>query len=401
MKKLRDILYIFLIFICFFLYFRYNETIKSFFFLQIQKFLPDKIDTKKILFVNDEFSLGDYNNLFTVMSKTENSVAIILPQLFNIKIGDYVENLTSDEIKKTQEEYQKFIFKIAETPNVILTGFVDYLNADVKLSSDPCVFKYFKTADTGLKLKKFNYIKVNNQKIWLSAPVIGFYQNYEYYPYKIPLLYDFNGCAITNVAVEAIRKYYRLNRESVKYSDKILKIGTIVSVPISKRGDIIVCQNNEKNKMYNLNEFLNLPQDIINDKIIIVKSRNISENTMVSLGMLIASMMQNITIHYSSTLNYVIGLILFAMFVIFYRLLKFNYGIIFMILMEFCIVISTFLLLNKNVYPDFVLFSLINFITFFSIYYFKIYNLVVENNSRAEILKGNIKEGDRLKISIA
>lgn len=392
MRKLRDIFFLFLILICVFLYFKYNEALKSFFFTQFQKFIPDKINTQKILFINDEFSLGDYNNLFSVISKSENSVAVILPQLFNIKIGDYVESLTSEEIKKTQEEYKQFIFKLAETPNIILAGFIDYININAGATADPCVFKYFKTEDVKLNLKKFNYIKVKSQKIWQSAPAIGFYQNFEYYPYKIPLLYNFNNCIIVNAAVETIRKYYRLNKKSINYSNNMLKIGTIVNAPVSKTGDLIIYQNNEKNKIYNLNEFLNLPANEINDKIIIIKSRNISEHTMISLGMLIASLMQNIYIYYSSALNYAIGFILFAIFLIFYRLLKIHYGIILMALIEFCIIISTFLLLNRNIYLDFVLFSMVNLITFLSIYYFKIYNSVIEYNLRAEVLRDYINE---------
>jgi len=391
-KKLREIIFILFIFFCFFLYFKYNESLKSFFFIQFQKFIPDKINTKKIIFINDEFSLNDYNNLFAVISKADNSIAVILPQLFNIKIGDYVESLTSDEIKKTQDEYKEFIFKLAETPNIILTGFLDNLKMKTEPGVEPCVFKYFKTSDIKLNLKKFNYIKVNSQKIWQSVSDIGFYQNFEYYPYKIPLLYNFNDCVITNIAVEAIRKYYGLNKKSINYSDNVLKIGTIVKAPVSKSGEIIIYQNNEKNKIYNLNEFLNLPANVINDKIIIVKSKNISEQTMISLAMLISSMLQNIYVNYSSVLNYFIAFILFILFVMFYKLLKFSYGFAFMILMEIFIIISTFLLLNNHIYIDFVLFSLVNFIVFFSVYYFKIFNLAIEYNARADVLKDYIYE---------
>jgi len=391
-RKLREIFFLLLICACVFAYMKYNETLKSFFFIQFQKFIPDKINTKKILYVNDEFSLGDYNNLFAVISKAENSIAVILPQLFNIKIGDYVESLTSEEIKKTQEEYKEFIFKLAETPNIILVGLIDYVKANTGKAADPCVFKYFKKQDIKLKLKKFNYIRVNSPKIWLSAPDIGFYQNFEFYPYKIPLLYDFNNCVIINVAVEAIRKYYRLNKKSINYSDNMLKIGTIVNARISKTCDMIIYQNHEKNRIYNLNEFVNLPANEINDKIIIIKSKNISEHTMVSLGMLISSLMQNKYIYYSSATNYIIGFILFTMFLIFYRLLKIYYGIILMALIEFCIIISVFLLLNRNIYLDFVLFSMANLITFFFVYYFRIYNSVIEYNSRAGVLKDYINE---------
>ncbi|MCX8093083.1 MAG: hypothetical protein N3E50_02805 [Candidatus Goldbacteria bacterium] len=392
MKKLREIFFLIIIFVFCFLYFKYNEAIKSFFFIQFQRFLPDKINTQKILLVNDEFSLGDYNNLFSIISKSENSVAVILPQLFNIKIGDYVESLTSEEMKKTQEEYKEFIFKLAETPNIILAGFIDNLNTNTKLNIDPCVFKYFKAEDLKLNLKKFNYIKVNNQKIWLTAPDIGFYQNFEYYPYKISILYNFNNCVIINIAIEAIRKYYKLNKKSISYSNNMLKIGTIVNVPVSKSGEIIIYRNNEKIKIYNLNEFLKLSADEINDKIIIIKSKNINENTMVSLSMLIASLMQNIYIYYSSILNYIMGFILFVIFLFFYRLLKIHYGITLMIIIEICIIVSTFLLLNRNIYLDFVLFSLVNFITFFSVYYFKIYNTVVEFNMRAGVIRDYVNE---------
>lgn len=391
-EKIKIYIFLLLVFIFVFIYLKYNETLKSRFFLQLQKFLPNKINTKRILYVNDEFSLSDYSNLFSIISKLENSVAVILPQLFNIKIGDYVESFTFEEINKIQEEYKRFIFQLAETSNVILTGFIDYTDINTGAIVDPCVFKYFKTEDIKLKLKKFNYIKVNISKIWQSAPAIGFYQNFEYYPYKIPLLYNFNNCVIINAAVETIRKYYRLNKKSINFSNNMLKIGTIVNAPVSKTGDLIIYQNNEKNKIYNLNEFLNLPANEINNKIIIIKNRNISEHTMISLGMLIASLMQNVYIYYSAILNYIIGFILFVIFLIFYRLLRIKYGIILMVLLEFCIIIFTFLLLTKTIYLDFVLFTMVNLITFLTVYYFKIYNSVIEYNARAEVLRDYIHE---------
>ncbi|HDT15464.1 MAG TPA: hypothetical protein ENN55_04565, partial [Firmicutes bacterium] len=47
--------------------------------------------SEKIVFVSDTFAMRDYNRIFEKLQKTENSAVVLMPQVFNIRVGDYIE----------------------------------------------------------------------------------------------------------------------------------------------------------------------------------------------------------------------------------------------------------------------------------------------------------------------
>ncbi len=386
MRKRQLAAYILIIIAAVFLYFRYNDTLKSYFFIKFQKTIPPKVSTERILFISDEFTIGDYIRLLDRIAKAGNSVALLLPQVFNIKLGDYLENISPGDIKKIQDQYKEFSIKLAETKNVIPVVFLDRVKNPAN-TVDACVFKYFNAKDIKLNLVARNYIRVKSTRLWSASPDIAFYEDYDYYPYKVPVLYKFGDCVLSGAAAEGIRKYYRLNRSAVKYGRENVIIGSVVRTPLLSSGEIIMHQLKDEPKFYSLAEALAMPDGKINDKIIIIKSRNISVHTMVSLGVMIASMMSGVYVSYPIAVNYIAAILLLGLLYGAYRFLRPAFGILIVVLVEAAVIITTYLLIDKNVYINFVLLTAVNILSFTIIYFYRISTAVLDMAERAGAVK--------------
>lgn len=381
-RKRQLAVYILVVAAAIYAYITFNDSLKSYFFMEFQKTIPSRIKTDRILFISDEFTLDDYCRLFDRIGRAQNSVALLLPQVFNIKIGDYLENISPEDIKKIQDQYKAFSIKLAETKNIIPVAFLDNVSKP-EPAVDVCVFKYFDAKDVKLGLNRYNYVRVKSKRIWMTAPDIAFYEDYDYYPYRVPLLYGYGDCVLVSAAVEGIRKYYSLNRDYVKYDRQNLIIGNIISSPLLDSGGIIVHQLKETPKTYTLNEVLALPDDRINDKIIIVRSLNNSVNTMVSLGVTIASIMQGVYVSYPRDINHIIAAVLLVLVFGAYRFLKPGYGVLTAALTEAAVIITAYLLLDRNIYINFVLFTAVNALTFVVVYFYRISTSLMEKQERA------------------
>jgi hypothetical protein len=364
------------------LYLQFNDSLKAYFFIKFQKTIPSKISTSRVLFISDQFSLGDYIRFFDRMAKLENSVALLLPQVFNIKIGDYLEDISQEEIKKIQDEYKEFSIKLAEAANIIPVVFL-YSSRVPEKNVDACLFTYFGTGDIKQKPVLRNMVRVKSERMWKTVPNVAFYEDYNYYPYKMPLLYRYNDCILVSAAVEGIRKYYKLNKSGIKYEAGNVLIGNVVQAPMLDSAEIIVHQVKEIPKVYSLNEALSLPDGEINDKIIIVRSLNNSEHAMVSLGVAISSLMQGVYVSYPKTVNYIASIALFMLLFAAYRFLALKYGVLIVLLTEASVVITTYLLLDKNIYINFVLLTAVNLVTFAVLYFYRGSTALIEMTERA------------------
>jgi hypothetical protein len=385
-RKRQLAVYFLIIAAAIFLYLQYNDSLKSYFFIRFQKTLPSKISTDRILFISDEFTLEDYVKLFDLVARAENSVALLLPQVFNIRIGDYLENMSPDDIKKIQDQYKEFSIKLAETKNIIPVVFLDSVK-NPENSVDVCGFAYFNAKDIKLSLPAYNYAKVKSKRLWSAAPDIAFYEDYDYYPYKVRLLYKYGDCVLAGAAVEGIRRYYSLNKTAVKYDSETVRVGSVVSAPLLSSGEIIAHQVKEKPKEYTLAEALALPADKIGDKIIIIKSNNISEHTMLSLGVAISSMLSGVYVSYPRAVNYAAAAILLILLYGAYMFLRPLYGIIIVLLVEASIVIGTYALLDRNVYINFVLLTAVNLLSFAILYFYRISTALLDMGERTGRIK--------------
>jgi hypothetical protein len=316
------------------------------------------------------------------MSKLDNSVALLLPQVFNIKIGDYLEDISPEEIKKIQDEYRDFSIKLAESRNIIPVVFL-YNGRSPENPVDACAFKYFTPPEIKQKPASRNTLRVKSERMWKTVQNVAFYEDYSYYPYKMPLLYRYNDCVLVSAAVEGIRKYYSLNRSAVKYDAGSILVGNVVRAPMLDSAEIIVHQMKEDPKTYSLNDALSLPDGALNDKIIIVRSLNNSEHAMVSLGVAVSSLMQGVYVSYPKIVNYAASAILFMLLFAAYRFLKLRYGALIALLAEVSIVVTTYLLLDKNIYINFVLLSTVNLLLFALLYFYRGSTAVIEMTERA------------------
>jgi hypothetical protein len=366
-------------------YILFFDVIHSFVFTLLQSTIPSKVSMSKIAFVDGSFSMDDYSKLTEKIRSLDNSVALFLPQVFNIRINEYLEDINPDELKKIKDDYRNFTLKLAEAQNIIPVVFLSSDGRE-KNQVDPSAFKYFDAKSFGMKLPEYNYAKIASVRVWQSITSVGFYREYDYYPYRIPAVFNYNGSVLAGAPVEAIRKYYKLTRSRISMEGDNLRIGDIISFPLQSGGDIMVHQLRGAPEKYSLGSFMDAPREKLEDKIIIVRSGNISEHTMLSLGVACASILQGTYINYSPAMNYTAAALVFLIFFLAYRSIKFRFGIVALAASEAAVFYACSALMAANIYADFSLIAFADFSAFFIFYFYSVAGKMADSGKRRGVL---------------
>ncbi len=366
-------------------YVYFSDAVKSFVFTQVQKFSSAEVSMDNIIFLDDKFDIPGYMSFLERMKGLDNSVALFLPQVYNMKIDEYLDNMDLDEIKKLKDGYRDFTMKLSESQNVIPVVFVGRGNKDSS-QHDMSGFSYFKSKDVDLKLVEYDTVKVMSKRAWYMMGSAGFYEEYYYLPFTIPAIMKFGDNVVAGAAVEAIRKYYKFTRNRVSYQDGRLKIGDVIDFPLLKSGDIIIHRLKDKPKVYGLNEFIAADNRLLNDKIIIVKNRDVSQSTMFSLGIMTASIMKGRYIKYDPFMNYAGAFIILLGLIAAYRSFRLILGALVFAGTEGVFFLISVLFMTNSIYLDFALLSAINLLAFAVIYYYRISVLFMDREARLRVL---------------
>lgn len=351
-------------------YLLFSEEIKSYTFSMLQKFSPSDLSMEKITFVEDDFTLEDYLTTLDKIKTIENCAVLFLPQVFNTRTGDYLENIDPDDIRKMKEDYRNFTLKLDDDQDVIPVVFLGRALKPAP-SVDISAFSYYKDSPEMKYLDEYNFTRAASKKIWYAIPDAGFYEDYGYYPYRIPAVFKYNGNIFVSAAVEGIRRYYRFPRTRVKFEDGRLKIGDIIDMPLLKDGEIIIRRLKDEPKIYSLKEFLAAPRGTFNDRIIIVKSMSGTRSCMVSLGAAVACIMQGKYVKYSPLMNYSCALILCLLLFVLYRQLKFLSGTAVFLSSSVLMFFASAWLLSMDIYADTPVFIALNLLAFMPVNYFR------------------------------
>ena len=366
-------------------YVYFSDAVKSFVFTQVQKFSSAEVSMDNIIFLDDKFDIPGYMSFLGRMKGLDNSVALFLPQVYNMKIDEYLDNMDLDEIKKLKEGYRDFTIKLSESQNVIPVVFVGRGDKD-PAQHDMSGFSYFKSKDVDLKLVEYDTVKVMSKRAWYMMGSAAFYEEYYYLPFTIPAIMKFGDNVVAGAAVEAIRKYYKFTRNRVSYLDGRLKIGDVIDFPLLKNGDIIIHRLKDKPKVYSLNEFIAADSKEINDKIIIVKNKDVSQSTMFSLGIMTASIMKGRYIKYDPFMNYAGAFIILLGLIAAYRSFRLVLGALVFAGTEGVFFLISVLFMTNSIYLDFALLSAINLLAFVAIYYYRISVLFIDREARLRVL---------------
>ena len=384
MKKISAAVFVILFAGLLLIYIKTGDFIKSAVFLNVQNFTSKSVFSGRVMFVSDDFDLSDYNNLLDKLSGAGNPVTLFLPQVVNVRVSDYLDNIDPETIRIQKAEYNKLALKLAESENVI-TVFFSSPGSAPEDRVDLSQFKYFDFS-AGLRLPGYEYIKIINRKIWHSAKNIAFYSNYSYYPYKMPVLFRNGDAVIVNSAIEGVRKYFKLTKSQVKYRNRTLSVGATITLPLLPTGELIIKKPGSNPKTYSLKEALELPGSEFTDKIVIVRSMSVSEDTMLSLGAAVDAIMKGEYVKYNGGMNYAAAVILAMFFFFVYRSLRFRYGIAVFLFSVAGLAAVTIAALNNNIYIDLTLLTAANLFVFFSVYYFYLWNREAEYRSRKGVI---------------
>lgn len=384
MKKFFYFFYIILIISFIFLFLKFYDKFNTAIYSKLKEITPSDFKNDKFLFIDAEFEIKLFNALFEKLKIAENSVILLLPQIFNIKVGDYLENINPDDIKNLKDDYNDFVFKIAEMPNLLPVVFI-YNEKDIKQSFDLKKFYYFNSKNKNFE--KFNYVKIVSKKLWQIVNDAAFYTEYENYPFLVPMLYNYNNNILINAALEAIRKYYKLPKSQIKLENDNIIIGNIINFPLIENGKMITKPIKNKPRIFSINEILSADKKLFDDKIIIIKSSNNTVYTMLSLGAIIESIMEKDIIKYHAIYNYIAAFILCFILLFLFKDLKFIWGFglfIFVFILE---AVVAQVLIKINIYYNYFLFFIINFGMFAMIYIYRGFEWAYSFNTRKELMQ--------------
>lgn len=366
------------------LYVVFNDVIHSCFFTLLESSVPSKVSMEKIVFVEGDFSIEDYGKVTDRIKGLDNSTALFLPQVFNIKINEYLENINPARINNMKNDYKNFIIKLSEAQNIIPVVFLSR-NGQQQSSADPSGFRYFDAKSFGPYLPVYNYAKIAGRQAWQSATNAGFYEEYNYYPYRIPAVFNYRGSVLAGAPVEAVRKYYKLTRNRVTMSGNSLNVGDIISFPLQQNGTIMVHRFMGKTDTYTPQQFLDAPVEKINDKIIIVRSSDIPDDITQSIGVAAQSILRNSYIKYDPMMNYIAAAVIFVLLFTAYRPLKLRFGLPVFIITAAALYYGCAELLANNIYADFPLLMAANLAAFSTFYFYSVTGGVLDRNRRRAI----------------
>lgn len=385
MKKASHAIFLGIIIPLLVFYFFIADALKSYVFLGLQNFARGGPQLSKVLFISDDFDLRDYNNLIDKLSTAKNSAVLFLPQVFNVKIEAYLDYIDPDTVRIQKEEYEKFVIKIAEADNLIPVALLSQ-DKDESEKINLTQFSYFDLKKIKVNPPLFDRLKIKSKRIWYASKVVGFYRDYSYYPYKVPLLFKNNNGVLVNAVVEAVRKYYKMTKSYVKFDDSRLYMGSIINQPVLKSGEIIIRKPESPPKIYTRDQVLALDPEKLSNKIIVVKSGNISEHTMLSLGVAAESVLNGTYVRYNAWLNYLLAAVIAAVFFFAYRALRFRLGIIILALFELLITGAVVLALNSSYYIDFALLTGANVFVFVAVYYYYLWRTLSDRLERHSVI---------------
>jgi hypothetical protein len=237
-----------------------------------------------------------------------------------------------------------------------------------------------------LKLVEYDTVKVMSNRAWYMMSGAGFYEEYYYLPFTIPAVMKFGESVLVSASVEAVRKYYKFTHNRVSYADGRLKIGDVIDFPLLKNGDIIIHRLKAKPKVFDLTGFINADNRVLNDKIIIVKNRDISQSTMFSLGIMTASIMKGRYIKYDPFMNYAGAFIILLGLIAAYRSYRLALGLLIFAGTEGVFFLISVLFMSNSIYLDFALLSALNLLVFIIIYYYRIAVLFIDREARLRVL---------------
>jgi hypothetical protein len=371
--------------LCIAAYFFYSDAVKSFVFTQVQKLSTAQVQLDDILFIDGQFNTADYTNFINRAKTLENSVVLFMPQIYNTRLEDYIEEINPDEVKKTKDDYRNLTISLSEAQNIIPVMFVDSKKNTLK-EIDLSGFAFYRADDIKMKIREYTNVNVASKRVIYTLANAGFYEDYQYLPFTIPVIIKYDNSALTGAAVEAIRKYYKFTRNRIKYTDRRLQIGDAIDFPMLGNGGIIIQRLKETPKVYTLDEFMALDNKTANDKIIIIKNREITRAAMFSLGTMTASIMKGEYIKYDPFLNYAGALLLLLGLLAAFRSFRLLWGILILAGAEAVIFFGGVLFMNQSIYLDVALLSVVNLLSFITVYYYRIMTLAIDRDERFKVL---------------
>ncbi len=283
----------------------------------INKVSPFQIDDK-ILVVSGQMYLELYNELLKKAAQTENSVMIMLPQLFNIKFDYYLEDMNPEAAVNAKRAYSELAETLAEGERLLP---VVYVSKEGGKDRGEISSQYFsETKPSGINPVKFTDAKSYATRMFKTSRAATFFVNYTSYPAAVPLIFSYEGKYYLSAPLEAVRRYYKLIKTKIKFESGIMRAGDIISVPVDGRGFLMLPPVSKEIETITPQEFLAMPKTAVENKIIIVRGLSQTKETLYSLAASISSILNSRAIVNRQFFDFLAVLSAAALILINYRL---------------------------------------------------------------------------------
>lgn len=384
MKILRNAVFIIVISGIAALYFSAGRHTADFFYGTYERFLPPEKYSEQILIVSAPGGLADYIAFIKKTAAIERSVSLFTPGIFDKNIGDFLDGSSGEDIERVRAAYREFSLVFAGTQNLIP---VVSLNKGVKSKNetDPTAFSYFKASKTAFKLKEYGGVSVNNSRLWMTAPNMGFFPEYESTPYRMPFLFRSSDEVLVAAQVEAVRRYYGLTKSKIDTVSRLLSVGSGIRIALLGDGQAIIRRPAGRAREIQLKEFIETDAKKLEDSIIIFRDDKQNPGSSEALAAAVNAMLSGKTIAHEDAVNFGAAAVFALLLLQLYRNIKPVLGF-FVFWVSLVLAAATgYVALMKGYFLDVTPFIFMNAAACFGVYYLKLSALALEKRHRTKL----------------
>ncbi len=387
MKILRNILFFSAVSGIAALYLISGPGISGFFYDTYEKFLPPKKHSEKILIVSAPGGLSDYKTFLKKTASLERSVALFTPHIFDRNIGDFLEGSSGEDIERLRADYREFSILFAESQNVIPVVSLKK-GPKSKADTDPSAYSYFKASKTPFKMEEHGGAAVKNTRLWMTAPNMGFFPNYESVPYRVPFFFNSSGEALVAAQVEAVRRYYGLTKSKIDTVNRLLSVGSGIRIALLHDGQAIIRRPAARAPEIQLKEFADAAAAKYEDKIIIFREAKQGRGQADALAAAVSTVLSGETTGGGEALNFVVSVILALLLLQLYRNIKIVLGSAVFLVSSAAAAAAGYAILMNGYFFDATAFIFMNAASCFGVYYLKLSAEALEKRRRVKLFAG-------------
>jgi len=284
--------------------------------LLINNFSPFEVD-KKILIVSGQMHLELYNALLKKAAQADNSVMIMLPQLYNIKFDYYLDDMNPDAAVNAKRAYSELAETLAESDRLLPVVYVGREGGKDKGDISSQAFSDDKPG--GVNPPRFTDARSYAVRMFKTTRAATFFMNYTSYPASVPMVFSYEGKYFLSAPAEAVRRYYKFIKGKITFGNGIMKAGDAMRVPVDGSGHLLIPPLLKAPETVTPQEVLLTPATLLENRIIIARGLSQPQETLDALAAAISCILNSRALSSSPLADLIAALVVAALIAANYR----------------------------------------------------------------------------------